>query len=528
MLNNIFRNDKIKNICLSGLTGIITALLFPVFNLEFLAWIALIPLLYAVHKSKDFKESFLYGFIAGIVSYLIILYWIVYTVSKFGGLPYYIAVFALILLGSYLALYIALFAGFSKIILNRYKKLSFILIPSSWVFFEFLKSKLLTGFPWENLGCSQYLNIPFIQISNIIGVFGLSFIIVLINYAIFGFIFLKSGLSKKQALFELFFVVSVFIFVILYGYYNIYSVDKLVKHKKPLKVAMIQGNIGMFQKWKITRKRTTHIYLKLTKQSLKYEPRLVIWPETALPYVISAYPSYWNKVIGFAEKHKIDIVFGAIGVNFVKGGLSYYNRDYIFTGKGKFGYYDKHHLVPFGEYIPLKKQLPFLAHILRGAGIGNFTAGKKFRILKNGQLKIGSMICYEAYFDGLVRHFPENGANLFVSITDDAWYGKTSAPYQDMSMTVFPAVENERFIARAGNSGISGIISPVGKILGETRIFKRTYMTGYVKLINRKTFFALYGNIFAYISDIFFIISMLYILILKLFPALNISKENER
>ena len=526
ILKDILRNDKIKNLCLACLSGVITALLFPVFNLEFLAWIALIPLLYAVYKSKGFKESFLYGLIAGIVSYVIILYWIVYTVSKFGALPYYIAVFALILLASYLALYVALFAGFSKIILNRYKKLSFILIPSSWVFFEFLKSKLLTGFPWENLGCSQYLNIPFIQISNIIGVFGLSFIIVLVNYAIFGFIFLKSRLSKKQALFELFFVVSVFILVILYGYYNIYSVNKLTKHKKPLRVALIQGNIGMFQKWKITKKRTTHIYLKLTKQSLKYKPQLVIWPETALPYIISVYPFYWNKVMRFTEKHKIDMVFGAIGFKFFNFKYHYYNRDYMFTDKGKYYYYDKHHLVPFGEYIPLKKQLPFLAHILKGAGIGNFTAGKKFRILKNGKLKIGSMICYEAYFDGLVRHFPKNGANLFISITDDAWYGKTSAPYQDMSMTVFPAVENERFIARAGNTGISGIISPVGKILSDTQIFKRTYMIGYVKLINRKTFFALYGNIFAYISDIVFVISMLYILILKLFPTLNIHREN--
>ncbi|HEC24564.1 MAG TPA: apolipoprotein N-acyltransferase [bacterium] len=508
---------ELLNAALACLSGLSIAFLFPSFNFEFLAWFSLIPLLYAINKSKSFKESLLYGFIAGIVSYAVILYWIVYTVHVFGNLPYYIAVFALLLLSSYLSVYIALFAGFTKIILNNYKRLGIILIPSCWVFFEFLKSRLLTGFPWENLGFSQYLNLPFIQISNITGVFGLSFIIVLINYSIFRFIFLKNKISKRQALIELFFVLFVFVSAVSYGYYNIYSVNKSLKEKTPLRVALIQGNIGMFRKWKITKKRTTRIYLNLTKKSLKYKPFIAIWPETALPYIISIHPHYWNKVMHFAEKNGIDLIFGAIGLRFFNGSYHYYNRDYMFDTSGKYYYYDKHHLVPFGEYIPLRNQLPFLAHILKSSGIGNFTPGSKFRILKSGKLKIGSMICYEAYFDSLVRHFPKDGANLLISITDDAWYGKTSAPYQDMSMTVFSAVENDRFVARAGNSGISGVISPVGKILEETNIFKRTFIIGYVKLINKKTFFTLYGNIFTYAVSIIFLLSLIYLLFYRFF-----------
>ncbi|MHB1697856.1 MAG: apolipoprotein N-acyltransferase [bacterium] len=505
------------NAALACLSGLLTALLFPNFNLEFFAWFSLVPLLYAVNKSESFKESFFYGFIAGAVSYIIILYWIVYTVHVFGNLPYYIAVLALLLLSSYLALYVALFAGFSKILLSHYKRLNIILIPACWVFFEFLKSNLLTGFPWENLGFSQYLNLPFIQISNIAGVFGLSFVIALINYSVFSFIFLKSQISKTRALFELVLVLSIFIFVISYGYYNIYSVDKSLKYKKPLRIALIQGNIGMLQKWKITEKRTTHIYTALTRKTLKYKPRLVIWPETALPYIISLYPYYWNEIADLSRNNRISLIFGAIGLKFSNGKFHYYNRDYMFNPSGEYSYYDKHHLVPFGEYIPLRRQIPFLAHIFRGAGIGNFTPGKRFRTLKSGNLKVGSMICYEAYFDSLVRNFSKKGANLLVSITDDAWYGRTSAPYQDMSMSVFPAIENDRFVARAGNSGISGIISPTGKILEETDIFKRTYLIGYVKLINKKTFFALYGNIFSYIVDSVFVLSIIYFTLGKIF-----------
>ncbi len=517
-------NSRFGNFLFSILSGILLILIFPEFNLEFIAWIALVPLFISINKSKGFKESFLYGFISGLIFYAGILYWIVYTVHVFGNLPYYISIFALLLLSSYLALYIGFFAGFAKIVINpaikntKFNKyfvsLSFILVPSCWVFFEYLKSTLLTGFPWENMGFSQYLNIPFIQISNIVGVFGLSFIIVLINFIIFHFIFYKN-ITKKQAAVEFLFALSIVILVVAYGYFNIYSVKKSLSGRKSYRVATIQGNIGMFQKWKITKKRTTRIYLNLTKKAMLYKPYLVLWPETSLPYIISAYPAYWNKVMNFTEKNKIDLIFGAIGARFYDYKEHYYNRDYMFTRTGRYSYYDKHHLVPFGEYIPLRHQLPFLAHILRGAGIGNFTPGEKFRILKGGKIKAGSMICYEAYFDSLVRHFSKDGANLYISITDDTWYGKTAAPYQDMSMTVFSAVENDRYVARAGNSGISGIISPTGSIIAETGIFKRTFLIGNVKLINHKTFFAVYGNIFAHIIIYIFIISMILYIYFK-------------
>lgn len=504
-----------KKLLLSIFSGLLLAVIFPRLNLEFFAWFALVPLLILINKSKGFKDSFFYGFLTGIVSYVIILYWIAYTVRVFGGLPLYVSIFALLLLSGYLAIFIGLFAVFSKIIMQNFKRLSLLLVPSCWVFFEFIKSNLLTGFPWENLGFSQYLNIPFIQVSNIIGTLGLSFIIVLVNYAVFRFLFMHRDISGKQAFVEFAAVLSILVIVESYGYYNIYSIRRSLENKHALKVALIQGNVGMFQKWKLTKQRTTDLYLGLTRKALKYSPSLVIWPETALPYIISVQPYYWNRVMSFVKANKINLIFGSIGVNLLNGKYRFYNRDYMFTKNGRYSYYDKMHLVPFGEYIPLRKTFPFIAHLLRGAGIGNFTRGSDFRILKSGRIMVGSMICYEAYFDSLVRNFPDKGANLLVSITDDAWYGKSSAPYQDMSMTVFSAVENDRFVARAGNSGISGIISPTGRIIRQTGIFDRTFILGNVKLINKKTFFTIYGNIFAYIAMGLFCFSLFYLVFLK-------------
>lgn len=511
----------LSNGALAVLSGIIYALLFPSFNLEFLAWVFLIPLLYAVRRSESFKEAFLYGLISGAVSYSIILYWIVYTVRVYGGLSFYWAAFSLLLLAVYLALYFAFFAGFTRTLLIRYKKSGILLVPSCWVFFEFLKSTLLTGFPWENLGFSQYLNLYFIQASNIVGVFGISFVIVMVNYSVFRFIFMKKYMSMKQGLTELGIVSAAVVAVISYGYYNINYFNAVLKNKKPVKVALIQGNIGMLDKWNLTLKRTAGIYMKLTRAAVKSKPKLVIWPETAIPYILSINPRYRSLLMNFAVKNKIALLFGAIGTKVRDGKFRYYNRDFLFDPSGASYFYDKHHLVPFGEYIPLKHDFPFLAKILKGAGIGDFSPGRRFRMLRadpDGQnLKIGSMICYEAYFDSIVRRFPDRGANLLASITDDAWYGRSSAPYQDMSMTVFSAVENGRFVARAGNSGISGIISPTGKILSATPIFVRTYLTGYVKLINRRTFFSIYGNIFNYAASAIFLISIIYLAVKKYF-----------
>jgi apolipoprotein N-acyltransferase len=174
------------------------------------------------------------------------------------------------------------------------------------------------------------------------------------------------------------------------------------------------------------------------------------------------------------------------------------NSAFLLSPDGKIaGKYDKVHLVPYGEYVPLRKFFPFINKLV--AGIGDFRKGEGNNPIKFGNHALGILICYEGIFPELSREYKEKGANLLVNITNDAWFGRTSAPYQHLSMTVFRAVENRTFLVRSANTGISAIISPSGKIIKKTGLFERTVLRGSVKLLDRKTIYALYGDIFVYI-----------------------------
>ncbi|HLD83016.1 MAG TPA: apolipoprotein N-acyltransferase, partial [Candidatus Omnitrophota bacterium] len=292
-------------------------------------------------------------------------------------------------------------------------------------------------------------------------------------------------------------------FVLGYGYYKLLHY-RLSAIGYRLKVSVIQGNIPQELKWRSDSKDyIMNKYLNLTRMSSIDKPDLILWPEASLPVVLEEEPGFIEEVRSFAKEIKIPLLIGAV----TKREGIYYNSAILFSAAGEsLGRYDKLHLVPFGEYIPLKKYLPFLETIVP---IGDINKGEEYTLFKlpitNYQLPItfSTLICFEDLFPELSREFVKRGAGFLVNITNDAWYKKTSAPYQHLQASVFRAIENRVFLARAANTGVSGFIAPSGKIISlvqgaaKRNIFIDGYQTQSMDSSGAdKTFYTRYGDIF--------------------------------
>ncbi|RPJ17297.1 MAG: apolipoprotein N-acyltransferase [Desulfobacteraceae bacterium] len=495
--------DKNK-IILAITSGLLLTGSFPQTNLSWLAWFALVPLLIAI-KDLEFKDGFKTGLLTGLVHNISLLYWLSYTMETYGHLPIYLAVPILFLFSFYLSLYTAFFCGALTRISSK-PLLLFIAIPALWVSLEYIRSFLFTGFPWELMAYSQYNSLRVIQISDILGSYGVSFLLVLSNSAVFiGFLYLTKSnwRGKKVSAFN--FLSSAFIFLFaltfiwFYGKIRMETVDKAVADSNKIKVSVVQGNIEQSEKWDpALQYSATKKYLDLSGSAAFEKPDLIVWPETAAPF-------YFLYDAGLTEMVERGIV--ETGTNFLigspsfmraDGNIEYYNSAYLIGPDGKVsGKYDKVHLVPFGEYVPFKKWLPFLGKIVEH--VGDFCPGKQGKIINlNGQ-SLGVLICYELIFPYLSRAEVKNGADFLVNITNDAWYGKTSAPYQHFSMAAFRAVENRRALVRAANTGISGFIDPSGRIAASTSIFENAVMTRDIQVLKEITFYTRFGDLFAYI-----------------------------
>lgn len=494
---------KKRDILLSLLSGILLILSFPNFNLEFLAWFALLPLFYSL-EGKDLFYSFILGFITGFASFLGIIYWVIIAVHTYGNVPLILSSLILLLLVIYLGLFTGAFAFLYRLVQIRSGLQTTLLAPILWVALEYLRSFLLTGFPWANLGYSQYLNLPLIQIADITGVYGLSFAILLINATLFEV--LHQWQKKSFLIQEVGIAVLALLSLLIYGYGKMQSVDRQMIQNPPLKIALVQGNIDQSIKWDESfQKETMKIYERLSFKVAEGKPDLIIWPETATPFFFQEAKAYQPLVLDIPKKTDAFLLFGTPSYKIEKGKVNHYNSAYLVSPSGELvGKYDKIHLVPFGEYVPLSNLLFFIGSL--GEGIGNFKPGNQIFNFSLPQGKFGVLICFEIIFPDLCRRFVKNGADFLVTITNDAWFGKTSAPYQHFSIATFRAVENRVFIARAANTGITGFIDPKGRIVKQGGIFTEEAMNGTIRLSKNKSFYTLYGDVFAWICSGFSIL----------------------
>ena len=480
-----------KHALIAASSGLLLTLCFPRLGIAPLAWGALIPLLYLAARNQP-PACFTLGWLAGLFHGLSLLYWITYVVNRYGNLPLPVSLGICFLLVAYLAIFPGLFcAGLSWLRNLGLPWLS--AAPFLWVTLELGKSRLLTGFPWENLGYSQYSWLPVIQMADITGVFGISFVLALSNVLLFTLIFPTNRQRKALTrLYPLLILVSLLSIIVGYGSWRL---AKLEGHHGPtFKVALVQGNIAQDTKWDPAFQQTTlEKYGRLTKEVAKNQPQLVIWPETATPFYFLADRKNTETLFRQVREIQVPLLFGSPAYRRKGELLKFYNRAYLLDGSGMLiGYYDKIHLVPFGEYVPWKRLLFFVDKLVQAAG--DFASGEKAVVLDMLPAKVGVLICYEAIFPELSRDLVNAGANFLVNITNDAWFGRSSAPYQHLSMAVLRSVENRVAMARCANTGISGFIDSRGRILQVTTLFEDATMLGSIQLGEGKTLYTRYGD----------------------------------
>ena len=485
---------KIKDLLLVLSSALLLALSFPKFNLQFLAWFAFVPFFLAL-DGKKLIERCLCGFIFGATFFSIVLYWM-FNISVPG------MILLVIIMSSY-SLIFSVLMPFSY----RKKIFSVLIVASIWCVTEFLRSMLFSGFPWALLGYSQHLNIPLIQISDITGVYGVSFIIICVNFCIFRFI-KKDKLNKVHAIVTL-------VLLLVFLFYGHSKVREDEKGSKELGVAVIQGNIPQHLKWDDAFKtRIIDTYANLSKDALKFSPKLIIWPETSVPGILQFEKDMGDSLKALAMKNQTNFLLGTIR----EENGNYYNSAALLSKEGEIvKNYDKIHLVPFGEYIPFESYFTSLRNSI-DKPIGNYSKGRDYTIFRIDVqhtkdfrssivkeinfFKFGCLICYEDIFPGLVRQFVLKGASFVVNITNDAWFGKTAAPYQHMQASVFRAVENRVPVIRAANTGVSCFISDKGLIINRvfengSDIFVEGFCVNRIKVKNKRhSFYTRYGDVF--------------------------------
>ena len=489
----------------AALSGILLFLSFPKYGSGLIAWIALIPLLWSLKETKTIGQALLLGFFFGLIGNIGIIYWITFVVVNYGYLPIYLGITLMLLLAAYLSLYTAIFAG--CVVFFQKKIALYIIAPVLWVCLEYCKSYFLTGFPWENLGYSQYLHINLIQVADIAGVYGISFLIVLTNASLLEVIEKRS----KQAFIPLSVVALIIVAIFIYGINRTKQVDNYLANASPIDVLLVQGNIDQSIKWEESyQKETVNIYEQLSMQNAPAKTGLIIWPETAVPFNYQDESDLRRRVRDTAIKNNSWFIFGSTSYVQQKRYKDYYNSAYLLAPDGEIkGKYDKVHLVPYGEYVPLRDVFPFIRKLT--AGMGDFSVGTGYYPLSLDDRKVGVLICYEAILPFAARMYKKAGAGLLVNITNDAWFGATSAPYQHLSMAVFRAMETKMFLVRAANTGISGIVNPKGEIVSQSRIFESTVVKGNAKFAYIETIYARFGDILVFICFGFILLSILWI-----------------
>ena len=465
------------------------------------AWIAPACLLVALRGLAP-RAALWRGFGLGLAAHALILHWIFVVTVVYGGAPAWAGFVTPVLLATYPAAATALFAAGAAFLAGR-GAAGPVALGALWAVIDHGRSFVFGGFPWATLGYALHLDTPLLGWASVTGVYGLSAI------AVAGSACLLAGIRpfagpRRPA------VAAIGFGVVL----ALHAVGAWIAPAPAaggsIRVAVLQGNIEQGVKWAPDYfERTLRIYEALASEAAAAGAELIVWPETAVPGALTD-PELSARFARLARQTGARLVVGAAGIEWDATGTvpSVFDSAYLFSADGHVSErYDKSHLVPFGEYLPLRWLLGrFIKALATGVSNRDLSPGAGPRAVESwgppgeGQtLRLGVPICYELLFPDLVRRMSKDGAQLLLGITNDAWYGATGAPYQFLAMTAMRSAETGTWTARAANTGVSALIDERGRVLQRTGIFERGYVVGDVSLRRADqppTFYAAYGDVF--------------------------------
>jgi apolipoprotein N-acyltransferase len=474
-------------------SGFLLALSFPKFGHPALAWIALAPLLLALSRSMPLRRAFLVGLVTGLIYFTGTLYWITRVMVVYGGLQPWVAVLVNAALVLYLALFPAIFALVVRRLAMVVGTLGIIAAPVVWVATELGRTHLFSGFPWVLLGYSQVTVLPIAQLASLIGVFGVSALVAAVSAS--AVVALDERIGVRWATMGV--VVALVIAVAVWGSLRVRA-GELTRAGETFRVGLVQGNVEQEEKTEPARAQDIfNTYLNMTRQAIREGADLVLWPESSTPFMFEEDREAAERVRTLARQTRVPILLGSDQLERGRPD-KYYNSAFLVRADGTTGgVYRKMHLVPFGEYVPLKRLLFFAAPLVEAVGSG-FFAGERAELLPIDSHPISVAICYEIVYPDLVRQFVTGGSQMLSTITNDAWFGRTSAPYQHFAQAAMRAIEEGRYLVRAANTGISGIVDPYGRVVEESTLYSQSVLVGEARFLTSLTFYGRHGDVFAY------------------------------
>ena len=490
---------------LAALSGGLQVLCFPSPDLYFLCWFAITPLMLAIlgplsrsgPQLVDLKgrplgilsagQGFWLGYLAGIIWYAGTCFWVYHSMHVYGGLGPLVSAGILVLFCLYLGLYHGLFGALLAKAASGASgsRRAIIVAPFLWVMVELARARV-TGFPWDLLGTAQVDNIPLAQIARFTGVYGVSFGTMLVNTA-FAATFLLPRHRRRMLLTS-----SAMTAAIL-------QAGVLVK-APPLPTGytarLVQQNIPIETAWDAENFQQTLSELRALSASAPAPP-LVIWPESPAPFFTND-AIFRNQLADTALQAHAYVIAGSLGVPVRRQPeAKLYNSAVLVSPAGEWvARYDKVHLVPFGEYVPFKSIFGFAGKLTRE--VGDFSPGTQRVVFDAGGQRVGVFICYESVFPDEIREFAANGAQVFVNLSNDGWFGDYGAPGQHLNMVRMRAIENQRWVLRATNTGITASVDPYGQVKASAPRHQRTVLDVPYGLVDGTTFYTRRGDWFAW------------------------------